>query len=157
MFSSRTLLAKSRFVCRSCSRAFRNQPRRPYSIKTDQIYDVVCVGGGPAGLSLLAALRESTLLPRRLKAAPERLTRMPRIQPSHVAAARCPRRSPASFQNGCLLPPADPVLEPVQLPHARLGPVPQLHRRLVAHEARAHTGVPRDAGLGRRLGRAHRV
>lgn len=49
-------------VCRSCTQRFQRQlqPRRAYSSATAQpdIYDVVCVGGGPAGLSLLTALRE---------------------------------------------------------------------------------------------------
>ncbi|KAH8814977.1 hypothetical protein F5884DRAFT_667868 [Xylogone sp. PMI_703] len=47
------------YVCRNCSQQL--QRRRSYAtsaLKPD-IYDVVCVGGGPAGLSLLAALRSS--------------------------------------------------------------------------------------------------
>ncbi|KUJ22288.1 ubiquinone biosynthesis hydrox [Mollisia scopiformis] len=48
------------YVCHSCSRTLRRQ-RRSYAttVQTPDIYDVVCVGGGPAGLSLLAALRSS--------------------------------------------------------------------------------------------------
>ncbi|KAL2212680.1 ubiquinone biosynthesis hydrox [Sarocladium strictum] len=46
-----------RYVCRSCSRRTPSQARRTYATKTQDVYDVVCVGGGPAGLSLLAALR----------------------------------------------------------------------------------------------------
>ncbi|KAK1754841.1 hypothetical protein QBC47DRAFT_381961 [Echria macrotheca] len=50
------------YVCRSCSRQglrLQRQARRAYSgtATRDDIYDVVCVGGGPAGLSLLTALR----------------------------------------------------------------------------------------------------
>ncbi len=40
----------------------RGQPRHLYATaaaKRPEIFDVVCVGGGPAGLSLLAALREA--------------------------------------------------------------------------------------------------
>ncbi|CZR50624.1 related to monooxigenase [Phialocephala subalpina] len=49
------------YVCTACSRQLRRQ-RRSYAAtaaKTPDIYDVVCIGGGPAGLSLLAALRSS--------------------------------------------------------------------------------------------------
>ncbi|KAG4443728.1 hypothetical protein IFR05_000817 [Cadophora sp. M221] len=49
------------YVCNTCTRQLGRQRRRyasaPPSIP--DIYDVVCVGGGPAGLSLLAALRSS--------------------------------------------------------------------------------------------------
>ena len=44
-----------------CGRGIRAAPShwiRPFSSSGDNIYDVVCVGGGPAGLSLLAALRK---------------------------------------------------------------------------------------------------
>jgi ubiquinone biosynthesis monooxygenase Coq6 len=47
------------YVCRSCTRSLQRQLRRTYSSAAQpDIYDVVCVGGGPAGLSLLTALRE---------------------------------------------------------------------------------------------------
>lgn len=49
------------YVCHSCTRYLRRQ-RRTYTTTTSSapdIYDVVCVGGGPAGLSLLTALRSS--------------------------------------------------------------------------------------------------
>ncbi|KAI6716874.1 hypothetical protein JHW43_000607 [Diplocarpon mali] len=49
------------YVCTSCTRQW-NRQRRKYGtdvFNTPEIYDVVCVGGGPAGLSLLAALRSS--------------------------------------------------------------------------------------------------
>ncbi|KAF7560845.1 hypothetical protein G7046_g3298 [Stylonectria norvegica] len=56
MSASRTLLGKPGYVCRSCVRQSQAQLRRLYSTSRD-IYDVICVGGGPAGLSLLTALR----------------------------------------------------------------------------------------------------
>ncbi|KAF9892001.1 putative ubiquinone biosynthesis monooxygenase [Aspergillus nanangensis] len=49
------------YVCPSC-RSSRTLGRRRFASQSDQvpdIYDVVCVGGGPAGLGLLAALRAS--------------------------------------------------------------------------------------------------
>ncbi|KAI5466241.1 hypothetical protein BGZ63DRAFT_347725 [Mariannaea sp. PMI_226] len=57
MLARRSLLGKSGFVCRSCVHQYQAQLRRGYSTSQDNIYDVVCVGGGPAGLSLLTALR----------------------------------------------------------------------------------------------------
>jgi ubiquinone biosynthesis monooxygenase Coq6 len=47
------------YVCPSCRRGVQSGRRR-FTSNSDQIpdiYDVVCVGGGPAGLALLAALR----------------------------------------------------------------------------------------------------
>ncbi|KAI2619324.1 ubiquinone biosynthesis hydrox [Hypoxylon sp. NC1633] len=47
-------------LCRSCSRRLLPRQSRSYSnagAQAPDIYDVVCVGGGPAGLSLLTALR----------------------------------------------------------------------------------------------------
>lgn len=59
LFRSRT----AAYVCCRCTRRLGMRSRRSYastaSAKSDvDIYDVVCVGGGPAGLSLLTALRE---------------------------------------------------------------------------------------------------
>ncbi|CAI6095743.1 unnamed protein product [Clonostachys chloroleuca] len=62
MSAGRALLGKTPTVCRLCSR--RQVPhalRRSYSTRPHEIYDVVCVGGGPAGLSLLTALRSNPI------------------------------------------------------------------------------------------------
>ncbi|KLU85082.1 hypothetical protein MAPG_04114 [Magnaporthiopsis poae ATCC 64411] len=50
----------ARYLCRRCRPLARPRSARSYasSAKHD-IYDVVCVGGGPAGLSLLTALRSN--------------------------------------------------------------------------------------------------
>ncbi|KAH8676076.1 hypothetical protein BX600DRAFT_194952 [Xylariales sp. PMI_506] len=55
----RQLRQPSVSLCKACSRRrIGSSPRRMYSSKVQpDIYDVVCVGGGPAGLSLLTALR----------------------------------------------------------------------------------------------------
>ncbi|PKS06464.1 hypothetical protein jhhlp_007212 [Lomentospora prolificans] len=57
--SSRILSPSARFVCRRCTGQLRTKLPRFYSTSAAEpdIYDVVCVGGGPAGLSLLTALR----------------------------------------------------------------------------------------------------
>ncbi|KAI9728832.1 MAG: putative ubiquinone biosynthesis monooxygenase [Cirrosporium novae-zelandiae] len=55
-------ILRSSYLCRSCARLVvgRNQPRfASTAAKAPEIYDVVCVGGGPAGLSLMTALRAS--------------------------------------------------------------------------------------------------
>ncbi|KAI1368752.1 hypothetical protein F5Y08DRAFT_294738 [Xylaria arbuscula] len=45
-------------ICRSCDRKLKLSLSRSYATASQpDIYDVVCVGGGPAGLSLLAALK----------------------------------------------------------------------------------------------------
>lgn len=50
------------YICQSCRRdahiVRRKLSSKPSSIP--EIYDVVCVGGGPAGLGLLAALSTTT-------------------------------------------------------------------------------------------------
>lgn len=45
------------YICTSCARSLQLRPRAYATNATPEIYDVVCVGGGPAGLSLLTALR----------------------------------------------------------------------------------------------------
>ncbi|ETI26392.1 hypothetical protein G647_03169 [Cladophialophora carrionii CBS 160.54] len=52
----------SRFVCAQCRHALTSTQRRRFlstSTTQPEIYDVVTVGGGPAGLALLAALKSS--------------------------------------------------------------------------------------------------
>lgn len=44
-------------ICTSCTRYPQLRPRGYVTNATPEIYDVVCVGGGPAGLGLLTALR----------------------------------------------------------------------------------------------------
>ncbi|EKJ79756.1 hypothetical protein FPSE_00036 [Fusarium pseudograminearum CS3096] len=61
MLARRSALAKPGFVCRTCARQYQYQLRRASTSTQDNIYDVVCVGGGPAGLSLLTALRANPI------------------------------------------------------------------------------------------------
>ncbi|GAW14293.1 hypothetical protein ANO14919_036940 [Xylariales sp. No.14919] len=58
VLTGRNLRRSAPSICRSCNRKLRQQLVRSYaSTSQPDIYDVVCVGGGPAGLSLLAALK----------------------------------------------------------------------------------------------------
>ncbi|KAF5023916.1 hypothetical protein F66182_4038 [Fusarium sp. NRRL 66182] len=61
MLARKSGLGKPGFVCRSCIRQCQSQLRRASTSTQDHIYDVVCVGGGPAGLSLLTALRANPI------------------------------------------------------------------------------------------------
>ncbi|KAI0896888.1 ubiquinone biosynthesis hydrox [Annulohypoxylon nitens] len=62
VLSSRQLRRPLPNLCRTCIRRLAPQTTRSYasaSSKQPDIYDVVCVGGGPAGLSLFTALRSN--------------------------------------------------------------------------------------------------
>ncbi|RDA94124.1 hypothetical protein CP533_6624 [Ophiocordyceps camponoti-saundersi (nom. inval.)] len=64
MASRRSLLAGRRLLSRSFS---HGEIRRRFSSSRDDepnIYDLVCIGGGPAGLSLITALRSSPITSR---------------------------------------------------------------------------------------------
>ncbi|KAL1984381.1 hypothetical protein VTN96DRAFT_9242 [Rasamsonia emersonii] len=82
------------YVCPSCRRGLQSG-RRGYASNSDQIpdiYDVVCVGGGPAGLALLAALRASPLTSE-LKVA--------LIESQNLNKARNWSSAPHEFSNRC--------------------------------------------------------
>lgn len=52
----------SLYVCSSCVKIRKQYSRGLATGATPNIYDVVVVGGGPAGLSLLTALRTASEL-----------------------------------------------------------------------------------------------
>ncbi|KAI1812997.1 hypothetical protein GGS20DRAFT_503259 [Poronia punctata] len=60
ILTNRHLRRSAPTICRSCNRKLRQKLVRSFSntnTSRPDIYDVVCVGGGPAGLSLLAAIK----------------------------------------------------------------------------------------------------
>ncbi|KAK2606159.1 putative ubiquinone biosynthesis monooxygenase [Conoideocrella luteorostrata] len=92
MAGARRLLSTSCFTCKSCSRAVHRQWKRSYSTSKDDIYDVVCVGGGPAGLSLLAALRASPVTSR---------LRVALIEAQDLSKTATLSLPPTQFSNRC--------------------------------------------------------
>ncbi|KAI1105484.1 ubiquinone biosynthesis hydrox [Jackrogersella minutella] len=91
-------------ICRSCSRQLLHRQTRSYAnISSPQpdIYDVVCVGGGPAGLSLLTALRSNPttagLRVALVEAQDLRKTRTWKLPPDRFSN-RCSSLTPASAQ-----------------------------------------------------------
>ncbi|TVY20616.1 Ubiquinone biosynthesis monooxygenase COQ6, partial [Lachnellula arida] len=84
------------YICQTCTRQLSRKPqRRNYasaSSRNPEIFDVVCVGGGPAGLSLLAALRASPITST-LKIA--------LIESQSLTPTRTFSPSPNSFSNRC--------------------------------------------------------
>lgn len=70
---------------------------------TPEVYDVVCVGGGPAGLSLLAALKASPVTNRLKVALIEgqdlQKNRLPKDASLDSFSNRCSSLTPASMRN----------------------------------------------------------
>jgi len=121
------------YVCSNCTRQLRRQRRRyATSAVNPEIYDVVCVGGGPAGLSLLAALRTSQHL---ALFASYSLT-IPRLFTGHSKPQSRARGKPIPGPNTQFLAAAHAVLEPLQLTHAVVGAVPGSDWGLETCEAR---------------------
>ncbi|KAK4157860.1 hypothetical protein C8A00DRAFT_11343 [Chaetomidium leptoderma] len=86
--------SRAAYVCRSCTRSLQRQSRRSYSSAPAQpdIYDVVCVGGGPAGLSLLTALRANPVTSH---------LRMALVEAQDLAKIRSWKLPPDRFSNRC--------------------------------------------------------
>ncbi|KAG5916598.1 hypothetical protein E4U53_004294 [Claviceps sorghi] len=90
--AARWLATPSRFACKRCSRTSPRQWTRPYSTSKDEIYDVVCVGGGPAGLSLLAALRANPTTSR---------LRVALVEAQDLSKTAAFNLPPTQFSNRC--------------------------------------------------------
>ncbi|KAL2019828.1 hypothetical protein VTK56DRAFT_9179 [Thermocarpiscus australiensis] len=84
---------RSAYVCRNCTLRFQRQLRRSYSSASQpDIYDVVCVGGGPAGLSLLTALRANPITAH---------LRIALVEAQDLAKVRSWKLPPDRFSNRC--------------------------------------------------------
>ncbi|KAK3310688.1 uncharacterized protein B0T15DRAFT_407930 [Chaetomium strumarium] len=88
------LRARGAYVCRSCTQRFQRHLRRSYASAAVQpdIYDVVCVGGGPAGLSLLAALRANPVTAH---------LRIALVEAQDLAKVKSWKLPPDRFSNRC--------------------------------------------------------
>jgi hypothetical protein len=107
------------FICDACTRMIRQS--RTYATvnaasKQDlpEIYDVVCVGGGPAGLSLLSALR-MTIPPHKVDITADQANRVVEV---YRAPQSRPRRVPRSRQDSKLEASAGPILQSSQFAHS---------------------------------------
>ncbi|KAH8697768.1 hypothetical protein BGW36DRAFT_174902 [Talaromyces proteolyticus] len=83
------------YVCPSCRRGLQPRGRRGFSSaigETPDIYDVVCVGGGPAGLALVAALRASPITSK---------LRIALVESQDLAKSRSWALSPDEYSNRC--------------------------------------------------------
>ncbi|CAK7230884.1 Putative ubiquinone biosynthesis monooxygenase [Sporothrix bragantina] len=119
--------ASARFVCRSCTRRFEQQHRRRFastssassspSTPSSSVYDVVCVGGGPAGLSLLTALRANPVTAG---------LRLALVEAQDLGRTRSYAPTPDQFANRCssLTPASARFLD-------RIGAWSHLHRSRV--------------------------
>ncbi|KAF4624540.1 hypothetical protein G7Y89_g13632 [Cudoniella acicularis] len=84
----------SGYTCSSCTRQLRRQ-RRNYgtsSPRSPEVFDVVCVGGGPAGLSLLAALRANPITS---------FLKIALIESQSLTPLRSYAPSPTAYSNRC--------------------------------------------------------
>jgi hypothetical protein len=131
----------------------RIQHRRRFastSADAPEVYDVVCVGGGPAGLSLLAGLKASPIT-NGLKVA---LIEGQDLQKNRLSkdasldsfSNRCSSLTPASVKN----------LQGEYHLQAHNMPSDQIRNwSMVACEHRSSTTLPRNAGMGWRHGCAN--
>lgn len=110
----------TRYVCTRCSLQTRRTIRRTFASSANpDIYDVVCVGGGPAGLSLLTALRKSALCTLLVGKAFLfcSLRNLCRCESGHSGASSSPNRSTGSVKNAAVEITPRPIFEPMQLPN----------------------------------------
>jgi hypothetical protein len=130
------------------SRTRLQQRAASTSARTPDMYDVVCVGGGPAGLSLLAGLKASPVTSGLKVALIEgqdlHKNRLPADARPDSFSNRCSSLTPASVRNLQGKP-------SVSVPVAIADSWACRDRRMATRERRAHPALPGDAGVGRRV------
>ncbi|KAI1208955.1 ubiquinone biosynthesis hydrox [Annulohypoxylon truncatum] len=95
VLSSRQLRRPLPNLCRTCIRRLAPRATRSFasaSSKQPEIYDVVCVGGGPAGLSLLTALRANPVTAN---------LRVALVEAQDLRKVRAWKMPPDRFSNRC--------------------------------------------------------
>ncbi|KAG6028814.1 hypothetical protein E4U41_000573 [Claviceps citrina] len=143
--AARALAAPSRLACKRCSRFARRQWTRSYSTSKDEIYDVVCVGGGPAGLSLLAALRSNPTTSR---------LRVALVEAQDLAKTAAFSLPPDRFSNRCssLTPTSARYLDAIGVwPHLKRDRIQDFHEMQVwdgVTGARIEFDWPAGSGSG---------
>lgn len=143
------------YVCSYCRQRLQRS-RRQYassSTKLPEIYDVVCVGGGPAGLSLLTALSMSyidALKVNGMLIVYDYRGNTNDIKPQNCLSGRQRLRSISKLEAT-----AKQVFKPCQLPHAIIGRLSSRDRSMATHSASSSAAVYRYGGMGRRIRLAH--
>ncbi|UKZ51713.1 hypothetical protein TrVGV298_005476 [Trichoderma virens] len=128
MASNKVIMASPRFICRSCSRQARGSAsyRRSYATASSQdIYDVVCIGGGPAGLSLLTALRANPTTSR---------LRVALVEAQDLSKTASLSLPPTQFSNRCssLTPTTAQYLNTIGVwPHMKRSRIQEFHEMQV--------------------------
>jgi len=148
MSAPRRVTAMPSAICLFCARFIRIRARRYATVASSrpEIFDVVCVGGGPAGLGLLTALRKShsayfTLLYQR------RLTNH-RLITANIPSQTCPHRVPVPRPRPKLVTSPKRILQSSLLPHTRFCIFPPKDRRMAAYRPWPRSSIPPHARLG---------
>lgn len=148
MSTPRRVTAMQSNICLSCARIIRAGARRYATIASSrpEIFDVVCVGGGPAGLGLLTALRKSysAYLTQWYQ---QRLTNY-RLITANIPPQTRPHRVPVPRPRPKLVTPPKRILQSSLLPHTRFCIFPSRNRRMAAYRSWPRSSIPSHARLG---------
>lgn len=135
-------------ICLSCAKLIRVRAREYATIASSrpEIFDVVCVGGGPAGLSLLTALRKSysAYFSQWYQ---QRLTNH-RLITANIPPQACSHRVPAPRPRPKLVTSPKRILQSSLLPHTSLCCFPPEYWRMAAHRSWPRSSVQSYARLG---------
>ena len=134
------------YICPSCTRSLERRARRYATVMSQSdLYDVVCVGGGPAGLSILTALRTcpSSFQLRRY------ITDYQfRIFSQDLQSPPCPNRVSTPFPFPRMVSSSRSLLKPCLFPDPLLPVFPFSYSSLAPHRPIPYPTLPPHAGLG---------